>query len=279
MEHTEGRFQGLASTGLYYQCWLPQGEPKAVLVVVHGLAEHSGRYMNLVNYLIPRDYAIYSYDQRGHGKSEGPRCYIERFSEYTEDLGAFLDLVRKNHPQTKPCLVGHSMGATIAITYAIEHQDNLAGLILSATVLKPGQSVPRALATIAGLISALIPKMGTTVLDASAISRDKSVVDAYVNDPLVYRNRIPARSGAELLKTMQKLPPYLPRITLPVLIMHGISDRLAAPEGSQTLYDRLGTSNKILRLYQGFYHEIFNEPGRGQVFKDMEEWLAKTTQP
>ncbi|MEW6143062.1 MAG: lysophospholipase [Chloroflexota bacterium] len=274
MEHSEGRFQGLTDTSLYYQCWLPRGVPRAVLVVIHGLAEHSGRYMNLVNYFVPKDYAIYGYDHRGHGKSEGPRCYVKRFSEYVDDLGTFLDLVYKNHQQKKPYLIGHSMGATIAIAHAVEHQDDLAGLMLSGTLIKPGSSVPPVLAAIVGILSVLMPKMGTTVLDASAISRDKTVVNAYVNDPLVNRSKIPARLGAELLKTIRELPPDLPRITLPVLLMHGTADRLAAPEGSQTTYELLGTRNKTLLRYQGFYHEIFNEPEREQVFKDMEVWLA-----
>ena len=120
----------------------------------------------------------------------------------------------------------------------------------------------------------LLPKMGATVIDAAAISQDQAVVDAYVNDSLVYRGKIRARTGAELLKTMQELPPQMPEISLPILIMHGTADKLGNPEGSQLLYERARSKDKTLKLYEGFYHEIFNEPGREQVFRDMEAWLA-----
>jgi alpha-beta hydrolase superfamily lysophospholipase len=124
------------------------------------------------------------------------------------------------------------------------------------------------------MLSLLLPKMGISVLDASAISQDKAVVDAYVNDPLVYRGKIRARFGGEVIKTMQKLPRQMPKINLPILIMHGTADRLTDPEGSQMLYERVSSKDKTLKLYDGFYHEIFNEPGREQVFADMEAWLA-----
>ncbi len=107
----------------------------------------------------------------------------------------------------------------------------------------------------------------------------QTVVDAYVSDPFVYRGKISARLGGELIKTIRKLPPQLPEIRLPTLIMHGTADRLSHPEGSQMLYERIGSEDKTLKLYEGFYHEIFNEPGHEQVFSDMETWLATHTWP
>jgi alpha-beta hydrolase superfamily lysophospholipase len=126
----------------------------------------------------------------------------------------------------------------------------------------------------AGILSLLLPKIGTTILDASAISRDKAVVDAYVSDPLVYRGKIRARLGAELIKTMHELPAKMPEINLPILIMHGAADQLSDPKGSQMLFERAGSKDKTLKLYDGFYHEIFNEPKRERVFKDVEAWLT-----
>ncbi len=274
MEHREGTFKGQKNLNLYYQCWLPGGEPKAILLVVNGLAEHSGRYQNLVNYFVPRGYAIYSYDHRGHGRSEGARCYAERFSEYIDDLKGFFDMVRVEHKKAKAFLIGHSMGGTIATRYAIRYQQDLAGLLLSAATLKVGSTAPPALVAVAGILSALLPKTGTIIIEATAISCDKAVVAAYVNDPLVYRGKIPARTGAELVKTIQELPPKMPEIKLPVLIMQGTADRLSDPEGSQLLYERVNSKDKTLKLYEGCYHEIFNEPQREQVFEDMDSWLA-----
>ena len=274
MEHKEGRFTGYKNLGLYYQCWLPDKSPRAILLVVNGMAEHSGRYTNLVNRFVPKGYAIYGYDHRGHGKSDGLRCYVDRFSDYVSDLKTFFDIVRGQHGDAKIFLVGHSMGGTIATAYAVQYQQELAGLLLSGASLKMGSSVSPALIAMAGILSVLLPKMGATVLDASAISRDQAVVDAYVNDPLVYRGKIRARTGAELIKTMKELAAQMPEINLPILIMHGTADQLGNAEGSQMLYELVGSRDKTLKLYDGFYHEIFNEPEREQVFADMETWLA-----
>lgn len=273
MEHKEGAFKGQKNLNLYSQCWLPSGELKAMFLVVNGLAEHSGRYQNLVDYFVPKGYAVYSYDHRGHGRSAGARCYVERFSEYIDDLKTFFDMVRVENKEAKIFLIGHSMGGTIATAYAIRYQQDLAGLLLSAATLKVGSTASPVLIAMAGILSALLPRIGTIILDASAISRDKAVVDAYVNDPLVYRGKIPARMGAELVKTAQELPPKMPQITLPILIMQGTADRLSDPQGSQMLYERVSSKDKTLKLYEGFYHEIFNEPQREQVFKDIEAWL------
>jgi acylglycerol lipase len=276
MEHTEGRFAGRKSLSLYYQCWFPATDTRAILLVVHGWAEHSGRYTNLVNYFAPKGYAICALDHRGHGESEGRRGYIERFSDYLDDLKTFFNIVRSEHGDTKFFLVGHSMGAIIATAYtvAVSHQQDLAGLIVSAVGIKPGSSLSSALIPLARILSLLLPRLGIMVLDASAISQDKAVVDAYVNDPLVYRGKITCRFGAEMLTTLRKLPSDMTEINLPILIMHGTADRLCDSQGSEMLYHRVSSRDKTLKLYDGFYHEIFNEPNHEQVMADMNEWLS-----
>lgn len=279
MKHSEGRFNGFGNLNLYYQCWLPVDEPKAILLVVHGLAEHSGRYSNLVNYFVPRGYGVYGYDQRGHGKSDGLRGYVESFSYFANDLKTFLSVIRNKHHSAKIFIVGHSVGGTIATACAASHQDEFDGFILSAATLKAGASVPSGLIVVARLLSLLLPKVGLYAIDASAISRDKSVVDAYVNDPLVYRGKIRTRLGTEIIKAMQVLPSQVPKIHLPVLIMHGTADRLSNPKGSEILYNGVNSRDRTLKLYDGFFHEIFNEPGREQVFVDMEAWLEAHVLP
>ena len=274
MKHIEGTFKGPKGLNLFYQYWLPDQNPKAVLMIVHGLAEHSGRYTNIVNHFVPRGYAVCGFDYRGHGKSDGIRCYVDRFSDYVFDVRAFFEKVHQEYSTLKIFLVGHSLGATIAIPYALRYQRDLAGLIISGVLLKPGASIPTALKPVARLISVLFPKMGLTVINAIAISQDKSVVDAYVNDPLVYRGKIPARFVAELIKTVDRLPSQIPTITLPIFIGHGTDDRLCNPEGSQMLYNLVGSHDKTLKLYKGFYHEIFNEPEHEKVMADVEAWLS-----
>ena len=273
MQHDEGKFIGRNNFNLYYQSWLPEGAPNAVLLVVHGIAEHSGRYSNLVNYFVPKGYAVYSFDLRGHGKSDGTRSHIEHFSYYLDDVKTYFDIVKKQNPNAKIFLVGHSMGSTIAIAYAVEHQSELSGLIVSGTTLKAGNSINKASILMAKILSVLAPRMGVAALDANGISRDKAVVAAYINDPLVYTGKLRARWGTELLKTMEKLKSKISELSLPILIMHGSADRLSDPSSSKMLFDGVSSKEKTLKLYEGFYHEIFNDPERQQVFSDMEAWL------
>jgi acylglycerol lipase len=273
MQHTEGKFTGRNNYSLYRQAWLPDGVPIAVLLVVHGLAEHSGRYSNVVNYFVPGGYAVYSFDLRGHGKSEGKRGYVEHFSYYLDDLRTYYDIVRQENKNAKLFMVGHSIGATIATDFVINHPGKLDGLISSAVVLKAGDSVTGLTILMAKVLSLLFPKMGVSPIDASTISRDKAVVDAYVNDPLVYRGKISARLGTELLNEMKRLLSTISELSLPMLIMNGTADRLSNPASSKILFDGVSSKDKTLKLYEGFYHEIFNEPERQQVFLDMENWL------
>jgi alpha-beta hydrolase superfamily lysophospholipase len=274
MKHIEDGFRGQGGLNLYYQCWLPAGEPLAVLVLVHGLAEHSGRYGNVVDYFVPRGYAVCSLDHRGHGKSQGLPGYVERFSHYVSDLIAFLDIARHLFPRARIIAVGHSVGGTIATAGATRAQENLDGLILSGAFVKPGASLSPAKIMAAQLLSMLLPKMGVDTIDATAISQDEAVVQAYLNDPMVYHGKVSARLGAEIITAMWRLPGEIAVLRLPVLIMHGSEDRLSRPEGSRLLYERFGSKHKTLKLYRGYHHELFNEPGRRQVFEDMEHWLG-----
>jgi acylglycerol lipase len=275
MQHNEGEFQGYRNYKLYYQSWLPDSDPKAVILAIHGLAEHSGRFENLVSRFVPKNYAVYSYDQRGHGKSPGERGYIENFSLLVEDLGVFLEFVRNKHKNKKLVMIAHSIGGTVATAYTASHQNGYNGLVLSGPTLKPGASVPRFLITIAPILSFLIPKVGLYIIDAPSISSDKSVVEAYIKDPLVYRGKISTRMGVEIIKTMQGLTTEMSKIDLPLLIMYGTADKLSEPAGCQMLFEMASSKDKTLKTYEGFYHEIFNEPKREQVFKDLEGWLEE----
>ncbi len=202
MKHLDGQFKGRGDLNLYYQCWLPADELKAILLVVHGLAEHSGRYSNLVNYFVPRGYGVYGYDQRGHGKSDGLRGYVDRFSYFVDDLDIFLRLVHGRHHDAKIFLVGHSIGGTIATAYTILRQDGFDGLILTGATLSTPTDVAAGTIFAARILSLILPKAGLYIIDAEAISQDKNVVNAYVYDPLVYRGKIRARLGVELIKAM-----------------------------------------------------------------------------
>jgi acylglycerol lipase len=271
MQHTEGTFQGKDGTSLFFQSWRPDSPARAGIILVHGLGEHSGRFNNLVEYLVPRGYSVFTYDQRGHGKSKGKRGYVKRFQDYLADLDIYAGMVRNGG---KTFLFGHSMGGTVASAYAVEHQDQIDGLILSAPLFKAGESVTQASMAAAKVLSVVLPHLGVAPIDATGVSRDQAVVQAYLADPLVFHGKLSARLGAELIKVMRELPPRFKELKLPTLIMQATDDRLANPEGAMMAYDRLGTKDRTLRLFPGLFHEIMNEPERVQVLEDLLAWLT-----
>jgi acylglycerol lipase len=275
MEHRDGFFKGIRESNIYYQVWLPETEVKAVLLVVHGLAEHCGRYMNVVNHFVPLGYAVYGLDHIGHGKSEGTRVYVERFAEYTDTLKIYFDMIRKEQPGKPIFLVGHSMGGLIVAVYLLEHQDELAGAVLSGALVKMSGDISPMVVFMGKLLSTLTPKAGLMALDAKGVSRDPAVVQAYVNDPLVYTGKMTARLAAELIKAVQRVSDEAAKITLPLLIVQGSEDKLVDPAGAKLLYDSVSSVDKTLKIYEGFYHEVFNEPEHEQVLGDVEAWLTQ----
>ncbi len=273
MKHQEGYLKGVRDTDIFYQYWLPEGEPKATLLVVHGVREHSGRYMNVVNHLVPSGYGVYGIDHIGHGKSDGERVYVERFQDYTTTLKKCLDMIREWQPERPIFLIGHSMGGLISAAFLLEHQDELSGAVLSAPSIKVSDNTSQAIIFVGKLLSIIMPKAGLIKLDAEAVSRDPAVVNAYINDPLVYTGKITARLGAEILKTMQRVTEQATEIRLPILIVQGSDDKVVDARGAQLLYDLVTSEDKTIKIYDGFYHEVFNEPEHEQVLNDVKTWL------
>ncbi|HIP97483.1 MAG TPA: alpha/beta hydrolase, partial [Anaerolineae bacterium] len=274
---TLGVFKGANDFWIHYRGWQPEGDPQAVLVLAHGYAEHSGRYAHVADYFVNQGYAVYALDHRGHGKSDGKRGYFERFQFLVDDLDKFVTVVRAIGGVGSLFLVGHSMGGLLSAAYTIQHPDGVDGLVLSGAGVKVGEDVSPLLRAMSGVISALLPRMGVTQLEAAAISRDPQVVARYDSDPLNYRGKVPARVGAEMLKTARWVMREAHAIACPVLIMHGTADKLANPTGSRELYEAVSSSDKTLKLWDGLYHEIFNEPEKERVLAFMRDWLAERT--
>jgi len=275
MKHQDGNFNSVRNTNIYYQSWMPEDEPKAILLIAHGLAEHSGRYMNLVNHMVPSGYAVYGIDHIGHGKSEGRRVHVERFQDYTKPLKTYFDMICAWHPKKPIFLIGHSMGGLISAAYLLEHQETLSGVVLSGPGIKVPENISKATIFAGKMFSIILPTVGLIQLDAKSISRDKAVVDAYLNDPLVYNGKITARLAAELIKTMQDVTQEAAKIKLPIMIAQGSDDKLVDPKGAQLLYDSIGSKDKTIKLYPDFYHEIFNEPEHELVLNDVETWIEE----
>lgn len=273
MRHIEGIFTGHRNLELFYQHWLPTREPKAVIILLHGLRAHSGCYPDLTNYLLSNGYAIYTFDLRGHGKSKGLASHVDNFSDFVYDLQLFTNKVRSEREGANVFLIGISMGGTIALDYALENQNQLAGLILAGAFLKPDVSVSPLLTQACTFLSLALPRMRIGSFDISVVSKNEAIVNKYANDPLYYKGKLTVRLGAELLKSSKKLQAQMSTIKLPVLIMHGTADRLANVVGSETSYERVGSKEKTLKLYDGAYHDIFNDLNNKQVFSDLDKWL------
>lgn len=274
MIHTEGKFKTVAGASIYYQSWRPEGKPKAILLVVHGLAEHCGRYMNVVNHFVPRGYAVFGLDLPGHGKSDGTRVYADGMADFTNPLKTYFGMVQGWHPGTPIFMLGHSMGGLIGTCFLFDYQDKLKGAVISAPAVKVGASISSVAIFLAKLLGQILPKLGLQGVDASAVSSDPQVVKDYINDPLVYHGKTTARLGAVLLGSIQRVTAEAGTLRLPFIVVQGSADTLVDPDGARMLYDKASSHDKTIKIYDGYLHEVFNEPGRARVLQDVETWLG-----
>jgi acylglycerol lipase len=273
MIYNHDLFQGSDGLALFDQTWMPEEKCRAILVLVHGLGEHSGRYEHVAEFFTSKGIGIATYDLRGHGKSDGLRAYVNSIDEHLRDLDIFYQGVLRRHPDVPLFLYGHSMGATIATLYTITRQPQIAGLLVTGALIRMGDDISPMLIKMSGIIGKYAPKMKTTKLNSASISRDPKVVEDYDKDPLNYRQGIPARTGYELILAMNRIQAQMETITCPILIMVGSGDKMTSPVGSQDLYDGINSPDKTIKSYDGFYHEIHNDPEKQHVFADMLAWL------
>ena len=240
-------------------------------MLAHGLSEHSGRYEHVAAGLNDRGYSLWALDHRGHGRSGGERVYIERFEDLVADLDSMIDLAAGELPGRKPVLFGHSMGGCVATGYAIRHSPKLAALVLS----NPLATIKTAPATVAvgRVLSRVAPRLGVYSVDAEGVSRDPEEVRKYVEDPLNFHDKVPARTVAELGDEVATFADLAPRIDVPTLIMYSTTDPIVAPAGSEMLAERIGFDDVTLRNWDGLRHEILNEPERDAVIGEIADWL------
>ena len=260
--------------GLYFRTWKAEN-PRAAIILIHGLGEHCQRYDHVAKRLIADNYTVMSMDLPGHGKSEGPRGHINSFDRYEKATMSLLQRAEKELPQIPKFLIGHSMGGLIASHFLLENQDRFKGAILSGPAIQSPQEPPAWQVAIIRGINSLFPKAKMIALDAQGVSRDPAVVEAYMNDPLVSKEKLTARFLVSLTDTMDEVKRYAKQISLPLLIMHGSEDVMTSPKGSELLYETCGSQDKTCRLLDGLYHEIMNEPEQDQVISEIISWLHK----
>jgi alpha-beta hydrolase superfamily lysophospholipase len=273
---TTGYFSGDRNLEIFYRNLSAENE-KNRLVIAHGLGEHSGRYENMVSRLVPEGISIWALDFCGHGQSEGKRGHVHHFSQYTSDLDKLVDIAGEGMPSpaSKVFLLGHSLGGLIALNYALQFPGKLKGLIVSSPVLAFKVKVPAFKLIMGKVMSAVWPGLSmANELDPTKISHDKSVVEAYIQDPLVH-NRVTARWFTEFVFAMERCNRSAPKLNVPTLMQIAGNDVLVDAEASQAFFNHLALKDKTMRVYSDLYHEVYNEPekDRVKVLDDLFEWI------
>ncbi|HYN88470.1 MAG TPA: alpha/beta hydrolase [Ardenticatenaceae bacterium] len=278
MQPEKGTIVGVGGLRLRYWHWPAAEAPRAILVVLHGIAVHARLYTELAETATERGYAVFALDHRGHGESEGERVQVGRFSDFVDDVHVLVQAARTTYPNLPVFLLGQSMGSLIALQYALRHQDELAGLIVAGVALQIGEHVSPWLKRVGRLIVAVAPSLrvvgvGPSQEPGALLSHDEEVTRRLVADPLCYQGKIKARIAYELGQAAAQARARVAELTLPLLILHGEEDRLANPEGARLLYAQAGSADKTLKLWPGFWHEPLLETGRAEVVALLLSWL------
>ncbi len=269
----EQKFECAPYGELTSYCWPVDGEPRAIVQLVHGLGEHCARYQALAERLNNAGIEMHGIDLPGHGKSPGQRAHIRAFSDFEQVVLSLRSEIATRNGSKPVFLLGHSMGGLISTRVLQQAQERYAGAILSGPALASPLQPSAVQMAVIRILSRLLPTMGAMQLDASGVSRDLAVVREYESDPLVNHGKVSARLVRELFKSMQQANSQAATISLPMLIMHGGEDSMAAPEGARGLYAAISSSDKQLEILEGLYHEIFNEPEGPTVQQQVVDWI------
>ncbi len=256
---------------IFYRSWQPAGLPRAVVVINHGFNSHGGQYLWTAEQFAKAGFAVYAIDMRGRGQSDGKRFFVRHVDEHTADLHKMVRIAKDANPGLPVFLLGHSAGGVVACTYTLQHQEELAGLICESFAFQ--LPVPGFLLSIIKFTALLAPGLPMFKLKMKDFSRDPAMVAALLADPLTRDETQPAATGKALIEAAERLRVSFPRITLPVLILHGTQDKATMYQGSQFFFDTAGSSDKTLKLYDGHYHDLLNDYGKEEVFADIRGWI------
>jgi acylglycerol lipase len=268
----QSTFTSTSGLNIFFRSWTPAGAARAVIVIVPGFNSHSGYYGWAAEQLVTLGVAVYAVDLRGRGKSDGERFFVAAFADYLSDVDGMVRLAQSREPELPVFVLGHSAGGVLACLYTVEHQKNLAGLICESFAFQtPAPDV--ALAVLKGL-GHIFPHAHVLRLKNEDFSRDPKVVAAMNADPLIAHETQPTQTVAELVRADERLKREFADITLPVLILHGTSDKAARAAGSQAFFDGAGSTDKTLKLYDGHFHDLLNDVDKETVMEDLKSWLG-----
>jgi alpha-beta hydrolase superfamily lysophospholipase len=272
MRHTESRSTADDGLELYEQSWAAD-QPRAHLIIVHGLGEHSGRYQNYVDYFAPRGYTLHGADLRGHGRSGGKRGHIDRFAQYISDLDRRVARLRSADAAAPVFILGHSLGSLIALKYGLDHPAGLSGIVVTGTALRDALALPAWKRRLAGVLSSVAPSLKTdSGILAKCLSQDPAVITAHRADPLMHRWGTP-RLATEVEAVRAELYRRVGEWQAPLLMLHGGADLICLPAGAQAFAQSVCPALVAYHEYDGLFHEIHNEEERARVFGEIEAWL------
>jgi alpha-beta hydrolase superfamily lysophospholipase len=270
--YDHGTFSAQDDTDIFFQSWT-SARPRALMVIAHGIGEHGGRYMNVVDTVHPLGIGVFASDHRGHGRSGGKRGHVTRFGLFIDDLRAMVELAEARVPGVPVILLGHSMGGLIALTYATAHPETIDYLVVSSPALGVSAPIPKIKEILGRKLSDLWPSLAlASGLDATAISRDPHVVAAYKADPLVH-DRVSARFFTELTGQMERTMADAEKLRVPVLVQSAGSDRLVNADSTERYYERIGSSDHTFHRYETYFHEIYNDLQKEVPLGDLAAWL------
>lgn len=267
----EGTFEGVGGIKIATRTWQPEGAVRGAMVLVHGFNSHSGYFAWAAERFAGDGFAVYALDHRGRGKSGGERFYVDKFSDWLADVDKLVGIARSENPGVPIYMLGHSVGGVIASSYVYEHQTEIAGLICESFAFDVG--LPQLVQLALEGASYLIPHLPVYSLKNEIFSRDPKVVEQMNSDPLIKDEKQPAETAAEVLKAAARLKDNMPKITVPVFIIHGTDDKATRYEGSQYFYDHVGSRDKTLKLYEGGYHDLLNDIDKQTVMADILAWV------
>ncbi len=273
-ERTEGNYTGSAGSSIYWRAWTAPA-PVGQVVIVHGYGEHGDRYTRLAERLSSEGFSVWANDHRGHGRSEGPRGVVTQLGDAARDVDRVVEMARTAQPDLPVFMFAHSMGGTIGLLYALDHQDKLAGLVLSSAAVSQGLEVPRLQRQIIKAVARVAPRLPVNRLQFEGISRDSEELRIYMEDPLVHKGAQPAKTVVEILRAMTDVPSGVGQLHIPLLVIAGTDDPIVPAAGSRDIAERAGSSDKQIIIYDGFVHELINEPpdDRERVTRDLIDWL------
>lgn len=273
VQPSTGSFSVSGDIELHERHWELGETAKAHIVIVHGYGEHCARYDHVAAFLNSAGYSVHSYDQRSHGNSPGKKGFIASFESLTADLGVYMNRIAPMADSKPLFIMGHSMGGLVLASYAIRSSPKVKGLVFSSSAVKVPDNVSVLLRKISGILAVLLPNLPVHELDVDGLSHDPEVIKRYTEDPLVYHGKFAARTAHELTSEIAYVESRLDKITLPFIALHGTEDRLAECEASRSLHANAGSADKTLKIYEGAYHEVFNDTLKDQFLSDLVQWL------